>query len=200
MPGVSTPALGLPYPSVESVAPIGKVLFVNGGSAAVGAMVTQVATAAGITVITTASAKNLALCKSCGASEAFDRKDPQLADKVVEAVKATGHEFIGVFDAVSEAEAVETSLSVLTKLGGGHLACVHPPPPDVPEGVTPGMIFAVNDIATPVWEEFVTPALESGKIQCLPRPTVVGKGLEYINEALKMSKAGVSATKLVVEL
>jgi NADPH:quinone reductase-like Zn-dependent oxidoreductase len=200
MPGVSTPALGLPYPSLEKVDPIGKVLFVNGGSAAVGNMVTQVASAAGITVITTASGKNLALCESAGASKAIDRKDPGLVEKIVAAVKQTGEEFIGVFDAVSEAEAVETSLAVLTKLGGGHLACVHPPPPNVPEGVTAGMIFAVNDIADPVWESFVTPALESGKIQCLPRPTVVGKGLEHINEALKMSKAGVSATKLVVEL
>lgn len=62
------------------------------------------------------------------------------------------------------------------------------------------MIFAVNDIATPVWEDFVTPALESGKLQCLPPPTVVGKGLGHINEALKKSKTGVSGTKLVVEL
>jgi len=62
------------------------------------------------------------------------------------------------------------------------------------------MIFAVNDVATPVWEDFVTPALEKGKVLCLPPPTVVGKGLEFIEEALKMCKAGVSARKLVVEL
>jgi hypothetical protein len=37
-------------------------------------------------------------------------------------------------------------------------------------------------------------------LKCLPPPTVVGKGLEYIDYALKMSKAGISATKLVVEL
>jgi hypothetical protein len=46
----------------------------------------------------------------------------------------------------------------------------------------------------------VTTALEIGQLKCLPPPTVVGKGLEYIDKALKMSKAGVSATKVIVEL
>lgn len=200
MPGVSTPALGLPYPVLESTGPIGKALVVNGGSASVGSMVIQVATAAGINVITTASAHNLALCKNCGATEVFDRQDPQAVGKIVDAVKRSGDEFIGVFDAVSEPEAYEKSLAILSQLGGGHLACVHPPPQRVPNNVTAGMIFAVNDIADPVWQKYVTPALEQGKLQCLPHPTVVGKGLEHINEALKRSKAGVSATKLVVEL
>lgn len=78
-------------------------------------------------------------------------------------------------------------------------ACILPPA-EVPANVKAGMIFAVNDIATPVWEDYVTPALQEGKLLCLPPPTVVGKGLEYINEALKKSKAGVSAMKVVVEL
>ena len=62
------------------------------------------------------------------------------------------------------------------------------------------MIFAVNDVATPVWEDFVTPALQNGRLKCLPPPTVVGKGLESIQTALERMKTGVSATKLVVEL
>jgi hypothetical protein len=62
------------------------------------------------------------------------------------------------------------------------------------------MIFAVNDVVAPVFRDIVTTALEIGQLKCLPPPTVVGKGLEYIDKALKMSKAGVSATKLVVEL
>ncbi len=59
------------------------------------------------------------------------------------------------------------------------------------------MIFAVNDVATPVCRDFVTPALKSGKPKCLPLPTIVGKGLEQVNDALKKAKVGVSATKLV---
>jgi hypothetical protein len=62
------------------------------------------------------------------------------------------------------------------------------------------MFYAVSDIAAPVWRDFVTPALKAGKLQCLPPPTVVGKGLEFVQEGLKKSSAGVSGTKLVVEL
>jgi NADPH:quinone reductase-like Zn-dependent oxidoreductase len=201
MPGVFTPALGLPYPSLESPAPSsGKTLVVYGGSSSVGSMATQLATAAGIHVISIAGAHNFDFSKRCGAAHVFDHKDPLVADKVIKAVGKSGKAFIGIFDAIASPETYAHDLAILAKLGGGHLACVHPPPNNVPANVKAGMIFAVNDIATPVWKEYVTPALQAGKLQCLPPPSVVGKGLERIQEALKKSKAGVSATKLVVEL
>jgi NADPH:quinone reductase-like Zn-dependent oxidoreductase len=201
LPGVPTPALGLPYPSLdEKVASIGKTLVVYGGSSSVGSMVTQVASAAGIYVIAITGAKNFELSKRCGAKEVFDHKDSAVVDKVVEAVKRSEHESVGIFDAIATPEPYAIDLAILEKLGGGHLACSHPPPAEVPENVKAGMIFAVSDVATQVWQEYVTPALETGKLLCLPPPTVVGEGLESIEEALKMSRAGVSATKLVVEL
>lgn len=202
MPGVSTPALGLPYPSLENPAPsLGKTLVIYGGSSSVGSMTTQLATAAGIHVISVAGAHNFDFSKQCGAAQVFDHKDPSLVDKIIEAVGKSGQaEFVGIFDAIATLETYTHDLAILAKLGGGHLACVHPPPPDVPANVKAGMIFAVNDIATPVWKDYVTPALQAGKIQCLPPPTIVGKGLEFVQEGLKKSKAGVSATKLVVEL
>lgn len=198
MPGVATPALSLPYPSLENVSSLGKTLVVYGGSSSVGSMTTQLATAAGINVITVVGAHNFDFSKRCGATQVFDHKDPSVVEKVVEAVGKA--EFIGIFDVIGTPETYAHDVAILAKLGGGHLASVHPPPAELPTNVTGGMIFAVNDIATPVWKDFVTPALETGKLQCLPPPTVVGKGLEHINEALKKSKAGVSATKLVVEL
>jgi NADPH:quinone reductase-like Zn-dependent oxidoreductase len=201
MPGVATPALGLPYPSLLSIAPSGKVLVVYGGSSSVGSMTTQLATAAGIHVISIAGAHNFSFSKRCGAAQVFDYKDPSLVDKVIEAVGKFGqHEFVGIFDAIANLETYNHDLAILAKLGGGKLACVHPPPADVPENVKAGMIFAINEVATPVWRDYVTPALKSGKLQCLPPPTIVGKGLEHIQEALKKSNAGVSATKVVVEL
>jgi NADPH:quinone reductase-like Zn-dependent oxidoreductase len=204
MPGVATPALGLPYPSLQHPVPSsGKTLVVYGGSSSVGSMTTQLATAAGIHVISIAGAHNFDFSKRCGAAQVFDHKDPSVVDMVVEAVGKSGqHEFVGIFDAIATPETYAHDLAILAKLGGGHLACVHPPPPpaDVPANVKAGMIFAVNDVATPVWKDYVTPALQVGKLQCLPRPSVIGKGLEHIQDALKKSKAGVSATKLVVEL
>ncbi|KAL9109178.1 MAG: hypothetical protein Q9227_006103 [Pyrenula ochraceoflavens] len=202
MPGVSTPALGLPYPSLQHPVPsLGKTLVVYGGSSSIGSMTIQLATAAGIHVISVAGAHNFDFTKRCGAAQVFDHKDPSVVDKVVQAVKESPkHEFVGIFDAISTPETYGHGLAILDKLGGGHLACVHPPPSDVPASVKAGMIFAVNDVATPVWMDYVTPALEAGKLQCLPPPIVVGKGLEHIEDALKKHKAGVSAKKLVVEL
>jgi NADPH:quinone reductase-like Zn-dependent oxidoreductase len=202
MPGIPTPALGLPYPSLQHPVPsLGKTLIVYGGSSSVGSMTTQLATAAGIHVISIAGAHNFDFSERCGAAQVFDHKDPSVVDKVIEAVGKSGHhEFIGIFDAIATPETYAHDLAILAKLGGGHLACVHPPPTDVPANIKAGMIFGVNDVAAPVWKDYVTPALQGGKLQCLPPPTVVGKGLNYIQDALKMSKAGVSATKLVVEL
>ena len=202
MPGVSTPALGLPYPTLQKPAPsAGKTLVVYGASSSVGSMTTQIAAATGIHVIAIAGAHNHELAKRCGAAQCVDHKDASVVEKVVDAVKAGPSEFVGIFDAISTPETYARDLAILEKLGGGHLACVHPPPADgVPSNVQTGMIFAVNDVATPVYRDFVTPALQSGQLKCLPPPTVVGKGLEHVNDALKKSKAGVSATKLVVEL
>lgn len=201
LPGVSTPALGLPYPSLQDPVPsIGKTLVVSGGSSSSGSMVTQLATAAGIHVIALTGAHNADLSKRCGAAEVFDHKDASVTTKVVEAVRKSGNEFVGIFDAISIPETFTRDLEILAQLGGGQLACTHPPPADVPANVTAGMIFAVNDVATPVWKEYVTSALQMGKLKCLPPPTVVGKGLEFVQEALSKSKAGVSGTKLVVEL
>ncbi|KAJ5437412.1 Polyketide synthase enoylreductase [Penicillium cf. griseofulvum] len=202
MPGVNTPALGLPYPSLEEAPSTGKTLVVYGGSSSVGSMTTQIATAAGIHVIAIAGAHNFEFSKRCGAAEVFDRNDTSLVDKVIDAVRNNGREFVGIFDAIGTPETYAHDITILGQLGGGHLASVHPPPPatDLPANVNAGMIFAVNDIATPVWQDYVTPALQSGKLQCLPPPLVVGNGLEHIQSALEKCKAGVSATKLVVEL
>lgn len=198
MPGVLTPALNLPYPSLGSAPPTAKTIVVYGGSSSVGSMTTQIAAAAGIKVIAISGAHNFGLSKSCGAAEVFDHKDPSLVEKVVGAVGTS--DLVGIFDAISIPTTYAHGLEILSKFGGGHLACVHPPPTEVLDNVKAGMIFAVSDVATPVWEEYVTSALEAGKLQCLPPPTVVGKGLSYVDEALKKSRAGVSGTKLVVEL
>ncbi|KAL2831399.1 chaperonin 10-like protein [Aspergillus cavernicola] len=214
MPGVSTPALGLPYPTLQHPAPaLNKTLIVYGGSSSVGSMVTQIATASGIRVISVAGKHNFGFAKQCGAVEVFHHGDPDVIEKVAHAVTSTNNhtsepgnedEFIGIFDAISTPETYAANLAILARLEGGHLACVHPPPSldDIPGNVNvkTGMIFAVNDVATAVWRDYVERALRGGRLQCLPRPRVVGKGLEAIQGALEVVRGGVSAAKIVVEL
>ncbi|KAK3704346.1 hypothetical protein LTR37_013899 [Vermiconidia calcicola] len=200
MMGIPTPALGLPYPPLEPEAQSKIIVVCYGGSSSVGSMATQLATAGGLNVVAIASSRNFELCRTCGASEVYDHADGSLVEKIVKTVRAQGGSFAGIFDAISIPSTYAHDLEILAKLGGGHLACTHPPPENVPDNVKAGMVFGVNDVADAVWETYVTPALESGKLRCLPQPSVVGKGLEYIQEALEKSKAGVSASKLVVEL
>lgn len=199
MPGVLTPALALPYPSLHPQ-PINKTLVVYGGSSSVGSMTTQLATAAGIRVLSICSERNFPLAKQAGAAAVFDYHHAGFVEKVIAEIRDSGLELAGVFDAISTPDTYTNGLRILGAFGGGKLACVHPPPEKLPGNVEAGMIFAVNEVATPVWREYVTAALEQGKLKALPEPVVVGKGLDKINEALERCEAGVSAAKLVVEL
>ncbi|KAK3368439.1 hypothetical protein B0H63DRAFT_565129 [Podospora didyma] len=108
LPGIPTPALGPPYPSLPGAEPKGKrkLLVIYGGSSSAGSMTTQLAVAAGMSVLTVAGAHN-----------------------AVQAVQGrAGEEFVAIVDAVSSPETYAHDLAILERLGGGHLACVHPPP------------------------------------------------------------------------
>lgn len=179
MPGVLTPALGHPYAKLHGPAPSsGKVLIIYGASSSVGLPTTQIAVATGIKVIAVAGAHNHDVVRSTGASQVFDHKDALVVEKVVEAAQASNLDVIGIFDAVSITDSYARDLIILERLGGGHLATVHPLPAEkVPSNVKTGMIFAVGDVVRPVFEDFVMPALESGKLKTLPAPTVVGRGI-----------------------
>lgn len=206
LPGVFTPALALPYPSLkDAVKPsAGKTIVVYGGSSSVGSVTTQLAAASGLHVITIVGAKNFALSEESGAAECIDHRDTSLVDRIVEAVRNSGGEFVGIVDAISIPDTIKTDLKILQRLGGGHLALTHPHMGEevVPDNVEIGMMWpgGINEITDPMWRTYAGAALNFGKIKCLPPPTVIGKGLEYIQEALSFSKQGVSGTKLVVEL
>lgn len=201
MPGVPTPLLGLPYPLLESpITPSGRALLIYGGSSTVGCVATQLATAAGITVFTIAGSHNFALSQHCGAAQVFDHKDAAVVDKVAAAISESKLDFIGIFDAIALPETYPVALAILEKLGGGHLICSHPPPPNVPANVKASMIYAVNEAEIPLFADYITPALQTGRLKCLPKSIVVGKGLNYIQDALKKLEGGVSAGKVVVEL
>lgn len=51
-----------------------------------------------------------------------------------------------------------------------------------------------------VWGKYVPAALADGKLLAKPDPLVLRGGLSRVQEALDTLKAGVSATKVVVEL
>ncbi|KAK5688982.1 hypothetical protein LTS10_000962 [Elasticomyces elasticus] len=189
--------MALPWPSLTP-SKTDKTIVVYGGSSSVGCMATQLATAAGVRVITLASKQNHELCRSCGATDVFDYHDDDVVEKVVEAVRSDN--FIGIYDAIGEPSCYAHDLAILEKLGGGFLASVFPPPEKLPENVKAKHVFGMGEWAFPVWDDFITPALESGVLKCMPEPLVVGKGLESVQAGFDKLKGGVSARKIVVEL
>lgn len=125
--------LHLPYPSKDATE-INKVLFVNGASSSVGAVTVQLAVASGLSVIATASPSNFDFVKSLGVKGVFDYKEKDVGDGIVEAMKRYGG-FAGVYDAISTPEALELSIEVAEKIGGGFVAATLAPPEKLPEGV-----------------------------------------------------------------
>lgn len=55
-------------------------------------------------------------------------------------------------------------------------------------------------VSRAIWADWITPALAGGALKCKPDARVVGTGLEAIQAACDLMGAGVSATKLVVEI
>jgi NADPH:quinone reductase-like Zn-dependent oxidoreductase len=189
--------LGLPYPALDAKKS-GKVLLVYGASSSVGCLAAQLAVNAGIRVLATASPRNHDFVKSLGADGVFDYKSNTLVDDIVKA--AGSDEFVGIYDAIAVESSFAHDKAILEKLGSGALAATHQIPKDWPEKIKASFVVGIGEFTFPIWEKFITPALEQGKLKCLPQAVVVGKGLESVQAGLDKSKAGVSAQKVVVEL
>ncbi|QIW96703.1 hypothetical protein AMS68_002221 [Peltaster fructicola] len=179
--------LGLPYPTADTK-PSNKVLVVYGGSSSVGAITIQLATASGARVIALASERNFQF-------------DSDVVDKVVNAVQKLGGDFVGVYDAISlEDQSYHITVPILDKLGKGNLAVTLPPPKQSLKSGKAGNVFAITKTTDPVWNDFVEPALASGKLRAIPPPLVVGSGLEAVQKGCDENKKGVSAKKVVIKL
>lgn len=57
-----------------------------------------------------------------------------------------------------------------------------------------------NEVSHVLFEDFLPQALETGQYRAVPEPLVAGHGLATIQQAIDLSKRGVSAQKLVVTL
>ncbi|KJX96059.1 zinc-binding oxidoreductase CipB like protein [Zymoseptoria brevis] len=191
---------GLPYPSLNPSSS-GKTLLVWGGSSSVGALTIQLAVASGVKVVSVASKHNIDFVKSLGASEVLDYNTSSVVEDVVKAVKSVGGDYLGIYDAISTNDSFQHVLPITEKLGGGKLVLTLGGPKEgVPENVKIANVFGVNAVTHPVWKDYITPALEHGKLKAVPEAQVVGKGLENVQKGLDTLKAGVSAKKVVVEL
>jgi len=188
--------------SPPSQSPITKeeAVLIWGGSSSVGCNAIQLAVASGYSVITTASASNAEMLTSLGASAVLDHSSASILADVVEAMQgkrlagalhATG-DMAACFAAVSQCQGVR---SVATTLA---------PPDDLPHGVEArhiaGTSLKDDNVGPMIYRDFLPKALEDGRFVPAPPAKIVGHGLEALQDALHILKAGISAAKVVVTL
>jgi NADPH:quinone reductase-like Zn-dependent oxidoreductase len=119
----------------------------------------QVARAAGITTVATASPRNFELVKGAGASLVLDYHAPSVVKDLVRAVEDSEENFVGIVDCISEEDtSLKHCISVLENLGGGKLGIEKPEKElDLSANIEVCRIFAFDESTDPFWKDFLTP-------------------------------------------
>ena len=193
---LSRPGIGVEPKSTR------KSILIWGGASAVGANAIQLARAAGMEVLTTASAQNFDYVKSLGASCGFDYRSESVVEEIVAALDGSACPCAGIFQAAGADASLKPCLEIAKEAKGNIPVVTTTPVADklVPEGVSAKMVFGddQSDIL-PIWKDFLPSALAQMEYVVAPEPEVVqSKGLEGIQEGLDVLKKGVSAKKIVV--
>ena len=220
--------LALQYPTPTAPKPTGQTLVVWGGSTSVGSNAIQLAVAAGYEVITTASPKNFDYVKKLGATTAFDYRSKTVVEDVIAALKkkqcagaisignnsiapcidilaaSKGRKFVAQASANLPEEIPSSTAGfvsfVLSFLWFSVSVWFKLKMKSVQAKFIFGSDLMANEVGGVIYEDFLPAALAEGKYVAAPEPVIVGKGLEYIQEAFEVHKKGVSAKKVVISL
>jgi len=120
----------LPFPTLNPKL-TGKTILIWGGSSSCGSSAIQLATAAGCSVVTTASSANFEYMKSLGAEHVFDHKNPKIVDELLKILKPGDL----VVDCIGIKETQVACGEILGKIGGGKLPLLNPPRISFPDNV-----------------------------------------------------------------
>ncbi|KAI1271395.1 zinc-binding oxidoreductase CipB [Xylaria sp. FL0933] len=208
--GLSTAAAGLfqkaclnlQRPLEPARQPTGETLLVWGGASSVGSNAIQLAIAAGYEVVTTASTHNFDYVKKLGASQAFDYSSPTVREDLLTALSLKT--LVGVMDCIGgSAWAICVDVALKAR-GNKFVVTTKRGFPDPPEGVTLQPVFGLtikdDDVSKTIYEDFLPRALAAGSYKPAPEPLVAGQGLDSVQAAVDLQRAGVSARKIVVKL
>ncbi|CVK96090.1 related to oxidoreductase [Fusarium mangiferae] len=202
---------GLGIPMREKTDEEDGVILVWSGASAVGVSALQIAHALGWSVYATASPKHHGWLKTLGVEDAWDYRDPQVAQKIAAALKASGTKIRGVVDARAEGISFDSVADILTvaDLAPVCKATALMPWPEriaLSAGIeghhTNCVEFTVNypDIARWVFGDWLSKALEDGRIKPAPRARVIDGGLEATQKMLNLLRAGASGEKFVLKV
>lgn len=197
-----------------------EVLLIWGASSSVGTMGVQSARlmchnpkSPFASVYATAGLANKDYISGLGADRVFDYKDPDVVTSIVSAAKEDDLIIRHCFLATGKLSLCQNVLNafleqdqdskITAKIAS---APIVPPDADVMSGietifVMPSMVEQERLEQFRYWMgTWLRENLATGKIRPSPEHTVVGKGLQSINDGLHRMAQGVSCTKLVVEI
>jgi Zn-dependent alcohol dehydrogenase len=163
----------------------------------------QLAVNSGYHVITTCSSNNIEYCKSLGAEQAFDYKNPKVVDEITSFL--SDKTLAGIMDSISKADTLKSCIEIARRTNGSKKISIVKPgaekgqPDDVQMGSVVARISG-KEVAKAIYGEFLPKALEARKMKPKPDPVMIGKGLEHMQEGMDKVRAGVRATKIVVSL
>jgi NADPH:quinone reductase-like Zn-dependent oxidoreductase len=202
--------LGMRVPGLRPSPPPEKreTVLIWGGSTSVGSCAIQLASAAGYEVITTASPHNFDYVKNLGASQAFDYKSPTVRQDLLVAFQTrtvAGAIANAGLDRQTYPSIVEICAKVVQNCPGKKVVAMTMAPfwnPDH-DGVLCRFVGPLRDsheLASSIFHGFLPGALSTGSFKAKPEPEVAGRGLEAVQGAMEVLRAGVSAKKIVVTL
>ncbi|TGN67991.1 zinc-binding alcohol dehydrogenase family protein [Paracoccus liaowanqingii] len=176
------------------------VVLVWGGASSVGCNAIQLAATSGYEVFATASARNAAMLEDLGAAKVFDYASATLVQDLLATLQ--GRILVGALHATGNI--VDCAEIVAGADGSSTIAATLPAPDGFRDDVTVGHIFGTalkDDAVGPlIYRDFLPDALAQGRYKAAPKPQIVGHGLEALQSALDLQKAGVSGAKIVVTL
>jgi NADPH:quinone reductase-like Zn-dependent oxidoreductase len=225
-----TDFLALDYPTATSKAAKStvKTVIIWGGSTSVGSNAIQLATAAGYDVITTASPKNFEYVKGLGATNVFDYNSKSTVEDIIHVLrtkkpvgaiaignnsteacmdilaKTDGSKFVAQISFPFPEKAPVTAWQLFLFMMGLMWWNITIYFKSVRRGVVTKFVFGSslvhNEVGAMIYNRFLPNALENGEYRVVPKPVIIGKGLEQIQAALDVHMKGVSAQKVVVSL
>lgn len=197
-------------PRVLSEKPDGEGVLVWGASSSMGAFGVQIAALMGYTVYATASSQHHEYIKSLGASKVFDYKDEKVLEQIVGAAKEDG---LKIEKGMHATGSQQLGVDVMAALRQGGTASKYGIAPivdkevQVPEGVETVFLTGPqsneerNEWTSWVFGTWLKENIATeGRVVPSPHIKVIEGGLASADNALNELKAGVSATKLVIEL
>ncbi|KIL93700.1 oxidoreductase [Fusarium avenaceum] len=186
-------------------------IVVWSGASAVGVAALQIAHALGWSVFVTASPKHHEWLKELGATDAWDYRDPDVAQKIAQAIKSEGLTIPGVVDARSEGSSFASVAAITSAADSADeikVSTLAPWPADVsiPEMVqvhhTDCSRFTQEypEIGRWVFGSWLQKALEEEEVKPAPRPHLIDGGLGSVQRMLDSLKAGASGEKFIVKV